>query len=143
MKMLNKIFYIVATIVEALLILGIFVINYFTRTRMGMARHVSARNFLWENAYDITKIKYLSIIVIVIMMILSLLFFVKRKKYINHKVSRTNIIMIILGVIYTVFILRYSTYDYKAYYYICLMLFLATILQIIKAIVKTILCENQ
>ncbi|WP_455537962.1 hypothetical protein [Terrisporobacter sp.] len=142
MKILNKIFYTVSTVVEVLLILGIFIINYFTRTKMGMSRHVFARSFLWENSYNIPKLQHMSIILIAIIAILILIFFIKRKAKLKKIAFIENIIMIILVIIYSGFTLLYSTYDYKAFYYICLMLFVATIIQIIKSFFTIILCKK-
>ena len=44
MKKMNKVFYIIATILQVLLLVGIYAVNYFTRKKMGMLRYVIYKN---------------------------------------------------------------------------------------------------
>ena len=38
MKKMNKVFYAIATILQIILLVGTYVVNYFTQKRMGMMR---------------------------------------------------------------------------------------------------------
>ncbi|MEG1410574.1 MAG: hypothetical protein RSD36_12115 [Terrisporobacter sp.] len=133
MKKLSKAFYTIATVLQFALLLGIYVVNYFTRKKMGMARFVSAKNYVWENTYPIEKIQYISIIILVILTILAMLFYIKRRSKNNKKIRNVNILMVVLVSIYSVFNLLYSTYDYRAFYFMGSMLGAATFIQIIKS----------
>ncbi len=69
MKKLSKGFYIIVSILQLLLLIGMYVVNYFTRKKMGMLRFVIYKNSTWESSYPIAQIQYLVIALLVILMI--------------------------------------------------------------------------
>lgn len=143
MKKINKVFYIIATVLQVLLLLGTYVVNYFTRKKMGMLRYVVYKNSNWENTYPVEKLQYISILVFIILMILILGFYIKRKSKLNKIILNINITMIILTSIYTGFTLLYSTEDFRAFYFISLMIGLATFIQITKTFFLVFLCKSK
>src|SRR5699024_12741113 len=54
---------IITSILELLIIVGAYMINYYTRVRMGMARHVIYLNRIWEEDLPILTIKILSLLI--------------------------------------------------------------------------------
>lgn len=143
MKKLSKGFYIIVSILQVLLLIGMYVVNYFTRKRMGMLRYVIYKNITWESSYPIEQIQYLVIAFLVILMISILVFYLKRKSQINKNILSRNIVMIVLVVIYSGFNLLYSTEDFKAFYFMSPMLAVATFLQIIKVFFVVLLYKTQ
>ena len=141
MKKMNKVFYIIATILQVLLLVGIYVVNYFTRKKMGMLRYVIYKNGIFEEAYPIQQLQYISILVFIILMILTLVFYIKKKSKLNRSILNMNIVMVILTSIYTGFTLLYSTKDFRAFYFMSLMLGLATFIQIIKTFLSVFVGE--
>ncbi|WP_297131571.1 hypothetical protein [Terrisporobacter sp.] len=141
MKKMNKVFYIIATILQVLLLVGIYVVNYFTRKKMGMLRYVIYKNGIFEEAYPIQQLQYISILVFIILMILTLVFYIKKKSKLNRSILNMNIVMVILTSIYTGFTLLYSTEDFRAFYFMSLMLGLATFIQIIKTFLSVFVGE--
>lgn len=142
MKILNKALYILATMLEVILLASTYVVNYFTSAKMGMARFVSAKNYKWETIYDMIKIKYICIVVLVILALLVLLLYLKRKTYLKESVFRMNIVMVIFVLIFTGFNTLYSTYDFRAFYFISAMLGVATLIQIIKTLFAVYFWKN-
>lgn len=141
MKKMNKVFYIIATILQVLLLVGIYVVNYFTRKKMGMLRYVIYKNGIFEEAYPIQQLQYISILVFIILMILTLVFYIKKKSKLNRSILNMNIVMVILTSIYTGFTLLYSTEDFRSFYFMSLMLGLATFIQIIKTFLSVFVGE--
>lgn len=143
MKKMNKVFYAIATILQIILLVGTYVVNYFTQKKMGMMRYVIYKNGIFEKSYPIEKLQYLSIIVFIILMILVLGFYIKRKSKLNKSVLNMNIVMVVLTSIYVGFTLLYSTEDFRAFYFMSLMLGVATLIQIIKTFLSVFLCKSK
>lgn len=132
MKIWKKSFYVLLTLIEIIMIVAMFLVNYFTKTKMGMLRHIVHKNYLLEQQYPIQLIKYLSIIFLITMMILVLRIYFKRRNSIKNILIIMNFVMVLMIFLFIYFILVYSTYDIRAFYYISIMFFVATVLQIIK-----------
>ncbi|WP_027702982.1 hypothetical protein [Metaclostridioides mangenotii] len=143
MKTANKIFYIVATLLEVSLLIGAYVVNYFTHKKMGMLRHVVYKNNFWEDKYPIVQIEYISIVLLVILMILVFTLYAKRKAKLKNSVLIMNIAMVLLVVFYTGFTLLYSTEELRAFYYMSLMLGVATFIQVIKSFIGVLFYKNE
>lgn len=142
MKRLNKIFYIILTMLQVLLLVGTYVVNYFTRKRMGMLRFVIYKNINWEQSYPIEQLQYLAIIIFAVLMILVLAIYLKRKSQLSKNILNMNIIMVILILIYSGFNLLYSTEDFRAFYFMSVMLAVVTFIQIVKIFFSIILFKN-
>ena len=142
MKRLNKIFYIILTMLQVLLLVGTYVVNYFTRKRMGMLRFVIYKNINWEQSYPIEQLQYLVIIIFAVLMILVLAIYLKRKSQLSKNILNMNIIMVILILIYSGFNLLYSTEDFRAFYFMSVMLAVVTFIQIVKIFFSIILFKN-
>ena len=132
MKIWKKSFYVLLTLIEIIMIVAMFLVNYFTKTKMGMLRHIVHKNYLLEQQYPIQIIKYLSIIFLITIMILVLKIYFKRRNSIKNILIIMNFVMVLMIFLFIYFILVYSTYDIRAFYYISIMFFVATVLQIIK-----------
>lgn len=143
MRTMNKVFYAVATILQVILLLGVYVVNYFTRKRMGMLRYVIYKNGVFENTYPIQQLQYICIILLIILTILVLIFYVKSKSNLNKKLINSNIFMLFLISIYVGFNLLYSTEDFRAFYFMSLMLGVAALIQIIKVFFSTLIYKSK
>ena len=142
MKKGKKIFYILTTLLQVLLLIGAYTVNYFTHKKMGMLRHVVHKNYVWENQYSIANIQYGAIISLFILMILVLIFYLKRKSTLKEIVTIMNITMIIAVLSFTAFVLIYSTVEIRAFYYISFIFYLTTLIQIIKTFIGVIWYKN-
>ena len=143
MRTMNKVFYAIATILQIILLIGVYTVNYFTRRRMGMMRYIIYKNGIFEDTYPIQQLQYLSIIAIIILTILVLIFYLKRKVKISKKLDSTNTVMLVLTFIYVGFNLLYSTEDFRAFYFMSLMFGVSALIQIIKVFFSTLLCESK
>lgn len=143
MEKTKKILYILTTILEVLLLIGAYMFNYFTKKKMGMSRHVISKNYVWENTYPMTNIQYAIITALIILMILVLILYIKRKNNLKKIVTIMSITMVILVLLFTGFILIYSTEKIRAFYYIGSIFGLITLIQIIKTFIGVMWCKNE
>lgn len=138
MKDINKknILYLFATLIQILLFIGAFVLNYFTRRRMGMARYVLYKNRNWENTYPVEEIQTAFTAGLIILSILLILFFYKNKKRLSRKALYKTAGVFILSGLWIGFKMLNTTQSIRAYYFILLVLGAAAVIQILKAAVR-------
>ncbi|MGL5716302.1 MAG: hypothetical protein ACRCXT_21500 [Paraclostridium sp.] len=135
MKKTQKILYILATAIQMLLLISAYMINYFTKSRMGMARHIIHKNYVLESTYPITNIKYITIIVLVVLMVVLLTMYIKRKRHKSKILTRINITMALFISAFCGFISIYSSEKIRAFYYISGIFLVIILIQVTKAFV--------
>lgn len=131
-----------AYIIEVLLLIGTYVVNYFTRKRMGMARYVIYMNQKWEENYPIDKIQIAAVLAFLLLTALLLGAYFKRRKSgkINFEIS--IFLVLILTVVFIVFTILKSAETLRSYYFISILLGIALILQIIIGFVSVLKGEK-
>lgn len=133
---MKKFFYTAITILQALLLISIPIIEYFSTKKMGMMRYMVYQNQLWQKQYPITTLKYIAISIFIVLIMISLIFYFRKSNAAFRKISLPIIIVnVILTVVFIFFTLAYSTSSFRAYYFICISLATATFIQNIKILV--------
>ena len=142
MQKAKKICYVVTTILECLLLIGAYMVNYFTQSKMGMLRHVIHKNYVWEEKYPIANIINTTTIAFIILMLIVLIIYMKRRIILKNIVTIMVITMIIFVLSFVGFMLMYSAEEIRAFYYMSFMLGLMTLIQIIKTFIGVIWYKN-
>ena len=142
MQTAKKVFYILVTIVEALMLVAAYLVNYFTHAKMGMLRHVVHKNYIWEQEYPIQTIKYVSILALAILMLIVLIMYLKRKHMLKKIVTIMNITMILFVIAFATFVLVCSSEEIRAFYYMSTIFGVVTLIQIIKTFIGVIWYKN-
>lgn len=139
---MKKAGYILAVLLEIAALSGAYIINYFTKKKMGMARWVIYKNQGWEREYPMDVLKMTALAVIVILTILIFLLFLKKKDA-GKMVTAMNVMMIVLTVVYVSYTLVSSTETMRAYYFLSLLFGIAAAVQILKTGAAVLLCRKQ
>ncbi len=114
-------------ILEIAALIGAYVTNYYTRTRMGMLRHVVYLNGKWERGLPLVFLKWIAVFLICSLLILSIIKLFKRDVRFTDRIFLSLSTTLGLWTLY--YILFRSTVTNKAYYIISLCLVLGTIFQ--------------
>lgn len=130
---MRKVVYFFLTIVELLLLIGAYLIHYFTKKKMGMARYVIYKNKVWEREYPMELWKTCVILLIAILTISVVLFYLKRRGFKTKITSIVTSTMIVTSALYTLFTTISSTNSMRAYNFVSPILGIIAVLQIIKA----------
>lgn len=130
---MRKVGYLFLTLVELLLFLGGYLIQYFTKKKMGMARYVIYKNQRWERDYHIESWKTYVLLLIVLLTVAVVIFYIIRRNKLTKMTSMVNGGMVVMTVFYTVFTAMNSIKTLRAFYFISPILALVAIIQIIKA----------
>lgn len=139
MKKRINILYATMTVFEVLFFAGAYLVHYFTRTKMGMARYVLYKNRQWQEAYPIELLNIFSLAAVVVIAALVALWLFKRKR---TKTIMTKLVMgemAAVTIIYAGFVLFQSVEDMRAYFWVCGLLCLAALIQLLKTVVVTAL----
>lgn len=129
---MRKVGYLFLTLVELFLLLGGYLIQYFTKKKMGMARYVIYKNQRWERDYPIESWKTSILLLIVLLTVAVVIFYIIRRNKLMKMTSMVNGGMVVMTVFYTVFTAMNSIKTMRAFF-ISPILALVAIVQIIKA----------
>lgn len=119
---------ILCSILELLVIVGAYAAHYFTKTRMGMLRHVIYLNSKWEKTVPISTIKWIAICIIITLVILVYLRYSKLKA---HSQVNTMVMLLTIAIsgLTVYFLTFYNTGRNRAYYILSICFILGTMLQ--------------
>ena len=129
-KLQNKLygaFIIICAILEFLSIVGAYVLNYFTRTRMGMLRHVVYLNGKWEKLVPVPILKVAVLFVILALLVIACNRFRKIKS--NVMLNAVGVLLVLLSIWTICFLIFSSTRINRSYYILSMCFVLATMLQ--------------
>lgn len=115
-------------LLEILLIIGAYFIQMFTKTRMGMARHVLFKNQQWEKELPLDLIKYGMIAIILLFFVGLIMLYIKKKKSMNRSFLIRVFITSVLTLFTLIFLLLGSTSLLLSYYFIIQILMLTLII---------------
>ncbi|SCI84547.1 Uncharacterised protein [uncultured Clostridium sp.] len=142
MQKAKKICYALTTILECLLLIGAYMVNYFTQSKMGMLRHVIHKNYVWEEKYPIANIINTTIIAFIILMLIVLILYMKRRLMLKNIVTIMVITMIIFVLSFVGFMLMYSAEEIRAFYYMSFIFGITVLIQIIKTFISVLVCKK-
>ena len=141
MKKIEKILYVIVTLMEIGLLVGTYILNYYTVKKLGINRTVNFMSAQWEKNYPIPQIKMIVILLLAAFSVLIICIYLKQKASLNKMVGIMVIVMCILSTLSIGYALIFSRGRMRAYYIICLMLAGAAALQLIKTAVGIKRCK--
>ena len=136
---MKKVAYISATILEILCLAGAWAVQFFTRTKMGMARYVVYKNRGWESRYPMELLAKGAALVMVLLTAMLLLCFLRRRRNLTKALCG----MVLLTSGYAVFTWMNSTNEFRAYYFISAILGAVSLIQCIKTWIGMLGCRQE
>lgn len=131
------------TILEAMAIAGCFIFNYFTVNKLGMVRWVNFHSMKWEKALPMTAIKVIVIAALLIFAALMMWIYIKRRTRTRKLAGlmAAGLVAVVLACVG--YILFCSLKTMRSYYFICILLCMAALIQLIKTAVGLIALRKQ
>lgn len=130
-KQQNKVYYICiifCIVIEFIATIGAYAAHYYTKTRMGMLRHVVYLNGKWERLVNIPALKWIALLIIITLIIFVYILYKKQKKYsMTVKIVTTITLVISLWTIF--YLLFYNAGINRAYYILSICFILITVFQ--------------
>jgi hypothetical protein len=119
---------ILCSLLELMAIIGAYAASNFTKTRMGMLRHVAYLNGKWEQAVPVSSIRWIAVCTIIALAILAYLHYRKQKAH-----FRFGVIVMLwtfgLSAWTLYYLLFYNVEMNRAYYIMSICFILGTVLQ--------------
>lgn len=140
---MKKAAYISATILEILCLAGAWAVQFFTRTKMGMARYVVYKNRGWESRYPMELLAKGAALVMVLLTAMLLLCFLRRRRNLTKELWVMSAGMVLLTSGYAVFTWMNSTNEFRAYYFISAILGAVSLIQCIKTWMGMLGCRQE
>ena len=140
---MKKVAYISATILEVLCLAGAWAVQFFTRTKMGMARYVVYKNRGWESRYPMELLAKGAALVMVLLTAMFLLCFLRRRRNLTKALWVMSAGMVLLTSGYAVFTWMNSTNEFRAYYFISAILGAVSLIQCIKTWIGMLGCRQE
>ncbi len=126
---MRKIAYIASLVIEIAALVGMWVLDYFARAKLGMNRWLVYNNKKWEASLHPDTLGIVIVAVLLVLLVAAVVLYVKRKD--NHPLKRASLICSILIVIFFAsFSLLPDTSDYRALYLMELLLAIASFIQL-------------
>lgn len=129
---MKKILSVTAAVLELALIIGTWVVHYFSNKKMGMMRYVVFKNTRWSQNYPLETLRLLTVAVIAVLTVSVLVLFWKRVCQAGARGKVTAVETAVLSAVYIGFNLFCSVQSIRSFYFISGMLALACILQLIR-----------
>lgn len=127
--MFKKVFYWISSVLQLILLVSAFGIQYFSMNKMGMMRYVVFMNHKWEEQYPIASLQYAAVALLVAFAAAAYL------KYAKIKTALTMIVMqAVTTLVFVVFTLGFSTESFRSYYFISLILAMVAFIQGVKVL---------
>lgn len=123
----KNIFILLCVLLVIISLIGGYLINHYTKSRMGMQRHVIYLNNKWEKILPIGLIKKLSIVVLIVLSIISSLLYFKSRKNIYNNILFLLTSILNIGVLY--FLIFNSLEENRAYYLLSICFIIASLFQ--------------
>lgn len=139
-NLLKNILYTVTLIIQSIIIVGVFILQYLTNKKAGVLHHVYYRNYQFQNSIfsEINiSIQKVGVIVFIVLLLLMLIYIINKKK------SKFYIIQVLIGLLLSLLLYLVIISNYfiskVAYHYFIIAFALVLIIQIIVIIVSGIL----
>ncbi len=139
---MKKALYILVSVFEAALLAGAYLIQYFTRRKMGMARYVVYKNRGWELKYPMELMQYPVMGVIFILTVILTVLYIRYKGQRSIQITTMLAATVFLSALYIGFTLMNGTDSLRAYYFIDGIFALTAFIQVTKALLRMAFQRN-
>lgn len=135
---MKKALYILVTLLELASFAGAYIVSYFTRKRMGMARYVVYRNQNWRTVYPLAAITFAVIALAAALTVTVLALYIRKRKDTGRHIQAMTIMTLILNIWYIGFTLGNSAETLRPYYFMSLLFAITAVLQSTKTCVAVL-----
>lgn len=129
---MKRLLYIILDLLTVAFLVGAYVIQYFTKRKLGMLRWMNYQNMQFQKNASYGILKYITVLVALVLIILVIFGYKKRKEMMGKLNLVMIIIMSILEVVYLYVTVLLSTEKIASYYLVMPLIGAAVLMQIIR-----------
>lgn len=142
-RKMKKVLFIVLDILTIAFLVGGYVIQYFTKRKLGMMRWVVFKNSKWHEKMPLDVLKYAAVAVVLLLVLMVFRGFLKKRAYMSKNDMVMIFVMAALAAAYLGFTMFVSSDTVRAYYLIMPMIGAAALLQVIRNMVVVWTCRDE
>lgn len=140
---MKKVLFVVLDILTIAFLVGGYVIQYFTKRKLGMMRWVIFKNSKWHEKMPLDVLKYAAVAVVFLLALLAIRGFLKKRANMGLINTVMVFVMAALTVVYLGFTMFVSSDTVRAYYLIMPMIGAAALLQVIRNMAAVWTCKDE
>lgn len=129
---MKRLLYIILDLLTVAFLVGAYVIQYFTKRKLGMLRWMNYQNMQFQKNASYGILKYITVLVALVLIILIIVGYKKRKEMMGKLNLVMIVIMSILEVVYLYVTVLLSTEKIASYYLVMPLIGAAVLMQIIR-----------
>ncbi len=129
---MKRLLYIILDLLTVAFLVGAYVIQYFTKRKLGMLRWMNYQNMQFQKNASYGILKYITVLVALVLIILIIFGYKKRKELMGKLNLVMIVIMSILEVAYLYVTVLLSTEKIASYYLVMPLIGAAVLMQIIR-----------
>lgn len=134
---------IVLDVLTLLLLLGAWVVHYFTMARLGMRRWVNYHVYACQAALPLDVLKYVAAVAVLAAAVAAALWCWRRRDRLGRADAVMVVVMLCLAAFYLAFTAAFTMEALPAYYLCMPIIGLAALMQLIRNLCAAALCTSQ
>lgn len=138
---MKKVLYLISDLVIAALLVGVYVVQYFAKRKLGMNRWIVFKISKVKEVLPIEMLRYAAVAVVLVLTALLVILYGKYRKQYKKIVFYMVIVSVALAVFYLGFTLCFSQEKIRSYYLVLPLIGLANVVQLIKSFTAMKLCK--
>ncbi len=140
---MKRVFYILSDLLIIALLAGAYLVQYFTKKKLGMSRWVVYQVMKAEKSLPIGVLRFVAPVVVLLLVVLLFWLYGKRKKELKKIVFFMVLFSGVLAVFYLGFTVFLSRDTVQSYYLVLPLIGLANVVQILKTAIAFRVCKNE
>lgn len=140
---MKRLLYILLDLLTVICIIGAYVIQYFTKRKLGMLRWMNFQNMQFQKHTAYNILKYITVFAALLVIVLIIFGYKKKKAKLGKSDMVRVIIMVILEITYLYVTVLLSPEKITSYYLVMPLLGIAVLMQIIRNAVIVWTTKNE
>lgn len=140
---MKKVLFGVLDLLAVVFLVGAYVIQYFTKRKLGMLRWVNHQRMKVQKAMPVDMLKYVAVILVLILVILVVVGYMKKRTKLGKLDAVMAVVMIIVTVVYLGFTLFVNVESIRSYYLVLPMIGAASLMLVIRNSIAIWMCKDE
>lgn len=140
---MKKILFGLLDLLAAAFLIGAYVIQYFTKRKLGMLRWVNHQRMKIQKAVPVDLLKYVAVALVLILVILVIVGYVKKRDELSRLAAVMTAVMVIIAVVYLGFTLFVNVESIRSYYLVLPMIGASSLMLVIRNSIAVWMCEDE
>jgi len=140
---MKKVLYVLLDLLTIAFLVGGYVIQYFTKKKLGMLRWVNYKQSKIQESMPADVLKYAAVIVVLILTVMIVRSFMEKRTRLGRMDAVMVAVLVVLAVVYLGFTLFVTSETVRSYYLVMPMIGAASLMQVIRNGIAVWMCKDE